>query len=79
MNIAGIIHKFLKVQDLSYDDIHRIFNINFFGTVHMVKEFLPHLLARPEAQILNVSSMGGYVPVPGQTHVRCLQSGYQVV
>ena len=67
MNIAGIIHKFRKVQDLSYDDIHRIFNINFFGTVHMVKEFLPHLLARPEAQILNVSSMGGYVPVPGQT------------
>ena len=33
----------------------------------MVKEFLPHLLKRSQAQILNVSSMGGYVPVPGQT------------
>ncbi|MEY4398197.1 MAG: hypothetical protein RLZ53_773 [Actinomycetota bacterium] len=67
MNIAGIIHKFRKVADLSYDDFHRVFGVNFFGTVHMVKEFLPHLAAREEAQILNISSMGGYVPVPGQT------------
>jgi NAD(P)-dependent dehydrogenase (short-subunit alcohol dehydrogenase family) len=67
MNIAGIIHKFHKVADLSYEDFHRVFNVNFFGTVHMVKEFLPLLSARSEAQILNVSSMGGYVPVPGQT------------
>lgn len=67
MNIAGIIHKFKHVADLSYEDFHRVFNVNFFGTVHMVKEFLPHLAKRSEAQILNISSMGGYVPVPGQT------------
>lgn len=67
MNIAGIIHKFEKVADLTYEDFHRVFNVNFFGTVHMVKEFLPILAERPEAQILNISSMGGYVPVPGQT------------
>lgn len=67
MNIAGIIQKFVKVAELSYDEVHRVFNVNFFGTVQMVKEFLPHLMARPQAQILNVSSMGGYVPVPGQT------------
>jgi short-subunit dehydrogenase len=42
-------------------------NVNFYGTVHMVKEFLPHVLTRPAAQILNIASMGGYVPVPGQT------------
>ena len=67
MNIAGIIHQFKKVADLSYEDFHRVFNVNFFGTVQMVKEFLPHLMKRPEAQILNISSMGSYVPVPGQT------------
>ncbi|MFM2308926.1 MAG: hypothetical protein RLY87_1047 [Chloroflexota bacterium] len=67
INVAGIIHKFRKVNDLSYDEIHRVMNVNYFGTVHMVKEFLPHLLKRPEAQILNISSMGGYLPVPGQT------------
>lgn len=67
INVAGIIHKFRKVNDLSYDEIHRVLNVNYFGTVHMVKEFLPHLLQRPVAQILNISSMGGYLPVPGQT------------
>ena len=67
INVAGIIHKFMGVADLSYEDFHKIFGVNFYGTVHMVKEFLPHFIKRPEAQILNVSSMGGYVPVPGQT------------
>jgi short-subunit dehydrogenase len=33
----------------------------------MVKAFLPHLLERPVAHIANVSSMGGFLPVPGQT------------
>ena len=67
INVAGIIHKFKGVAELSYEDFQRIFGVNFYGTVHMVKEFLPLLVKRPEAQILNVSSMGGYVPVPGQT------------
>jgi short-subunit dehydrogenase len=42
-------------------------NINFYGTLYMVKAFLPHLLKRPEAHIVNVSSMGGFLPVPGQS------------
>jgi len=67
INVAGIIQKFVKINDLDYADAERVFNVNFYGTLNMVKEFLPHLLARPEAQIVNISSMGGYVPVPGQS------------
>jgi short-subunit dehydrogenase len=33
----------------------------------MTKAFLPHLIKRPEAHIVNVSSMGGFFPFPGQT------------
>lgn len=33
----------------------------------MIKVFLPHLRQRPEAHIVNTSSMGGFLPVPGQT------------
>jgi short-subunit dehydrogenase len=33
----------------------------------MVKAFLPGLLKRPEAYIVNVSSMGGFLPVSGQS------------
>lgn len=67
LNVAGIIHKFVTVDQLSFEDVHRVFNVNVFGTINMVKVFLPYLIARPEAQITNISSMGSYVPVPGQT------------
>jgi short-subunit dehydrogenase len=33
----------------------------------MTKAFLPALLERPEAHIVNLSSMGGFLPFPGQT------------
>ena len=67
INNAGIIQPFIKVNDLSYEAIERVMNINFYGTLYMVKSFLPHLLTRPEAHIVNISSMGGFLPVPGQT------------
>ena len=66
INCAGIIQPFVKINDLEYEAIERVMNVNFNGTVYMTKEFLPHLLARPEAHIVNVSSMGGFLPVPGQ-------------
>jgi short-subunit dehydrogenase len=67
INNAGIIQPFIKVNELNYETIERVMNINFYGTLSMVKTFLPHLLTRPEAHIANISSMGGFLPVPGQT------------
>lgn len=67
INNAGIIQPFVKVKDLDYDIIERVMNVNFYGTLYMTKAFLPHLLERPEGYIVNVSSMGGFLPVPGQS------------
>jgi short-subunit dehydrogenase len=67
INNAGIIQPFVKIADLDFKDIERVFNVNFFGMLNMTKAFLPHLLKRPEAHIVNTSSMGGFLPVPGQT------------
>lgn len=66
VNCAGVIQPFKKIIDLDYKDIERVMNINFYGMVYLTKTALPHLLKRPEAHIANVSSMGGFVPVPGQ-------------
>lgn len=65
-NVAGIIQPFVKIQELDFDVIERVMNVNFWGVVNMSKAFLPVLLKRPEAGLLNVSSMGGFLPVPGQ-------------
>jgi short-subunit dehydrogenase len=67
INNAGIIQPFVKVNDLSFEAIERVMQVNFFGSVAVVKAFLAHLLARPEAHIVNISSMGGFLPVPGQS------------
>lgn len=67
INCAGIIQPFVKVNELDYTAIERVINVNFYGTLYMTKEFLPNLLERDEAHIVNVSSMGGFLPVPGQS------------
>jgi len=67
VNVAGIIHKFKRVNDLDFSEIERVVNVNLWGPFNLAKAFIPKLLAQPEAHILNVSSMGAYAPVPGQT------------
>jgi short-subunit dehydrogenase len=67
INNAGIIQPFDRVNDLEYDAIARVMDVNFNGTVNVTKTFLPYLLERPEGHIVSISSMGAYVPVPGQT------------
>ncbi len=67
INNAGIIQPFVRLNDLSYEAIERVLNVNLYGVIYMTKAFLPVLLKRPEAHIVNVSSMGGFFPVPGQT------------
>lgn len=67
INNAGIIQPFSRLNELDYPTIERVLNVNLYGTLFVTKAFLPHLLTRPEAHIANLSSMGGFVPVPGQT------------
>lgn len=64
---AGIIQPFVLLKDLDYDAIERVMNVNLWGTIHTTKAFLPYLLERPEGHIVNISSMGGFLPVPGQS------------
>ena len=67
INNAGIIQPFVRLNDLQYDAIERVLKVNLYGVIYMTKAFLPYLLLRPSAHIVNVSSMGGFFPVPGQT------------
>lgn len=67
INNAGIIQPFVNILDLDYDKIKLVMDVNFYGTVFMTKTFLPYLLKRPVAHVTNISSMGGFLPVPGQS------------
>lgn len=67
LNVAGIIQQFVRFQELDEAEMRRVLEVNLWGTVNTTHAFLPHLLRRPAASLVNVSSMGGFVPVPGQT------------
>src|SRR5260370_20037833 len=57
INNAGIMRE-INVHDKagSLEDITREIEINLSGPIRMVKQFLPHLKAKSEAAIINVSS-----------------------
>lgn len=67
INCAGIIQPFVGFEELEDAAVERVFAVNWGGTLHMTRVFLPLLRQRPEAHLVNVSSMGGFLPVPGQT------------
>lgn len=64
-NIAGIAQEFETVADVSDDRIETLMRVNFFGAVWLTRAFLPHLLERPRAVIMNTASLSAMVPVPG--------------
>ena len=67
LNVAGIIQPFVPLIDLEVEAMERVIDVNLWGTIHVIKAVLPHLVERPEAHVANVSSTGGFLPVPGQT------------
>lgn len=67
INNAGIIQPFIELKNLKFEQIDKVMNVNFYGTLYMTKAFLNHLLTRPEGHIVNIASMGGFFPVPGQS------------
>lgn len=79
INNAGIIQPFVRLNNLDYDAITRVLNVNLYGVIYMTKAFLPHLLERPVAHIVNVSSMGGFFPVPGQTLYGASKAGVKLL
>jgi NADP-dependent 3-hydroxy acid dehydrogenase YdfG len=55
------------VENCSYDDFEWVMKINFWGVVYGTKSFLPHFLTRPEAAIINISSIFGIIALPTQS------------
>lgn len=79
INNAGIIQPFVRLNDLEHDAIERVLNVNLYGVIYMTKAFLPHFLKRPSGHIVNVSSMGGFFPVPGQTLYGASKAGVKLL
>jgi short-subunit dehydrogenase len=66
INNAGValLGRFSEIDQAQMD---WLMNINFWGVVHGTRAFLPQLSTRPEAHIVNLSSLFGLLAPPGQT------------
>lgn len=64
VNNAGYGHEGL-VEESSLDDLRRQFDVNVFGAVAVIKAVLPQMRERRRGHILNITSMGGMMTLPG--------------
>src|SRR5690606_25849798 len=46
-------------------EMRRQFEVNVFGAVAMMKAVLPYMRQRRRGHILNITSMGGFITLPG--------------
>ncbi len=53
-----------KVVDETSESMGRLFNINYFGTYHMIEAILPGMRERNTGRIIAFGSVAGYAPVP---------------
>ena len=65
VNNAGIsIHR--NAAKTTADDIERLMAVNFFAPVYLTTAALPAMLERKHGAVINVTSVAGYVPNPGE-------------
>ncbi len=65
INNAGISMRAL-IKEASMDVVHKVMDINFYGTVNCTKYALDSILAR-KGTIVGVSSIAGYRGLPGRS------------
>jgi NAD(P)-dependent dehydrogenase (short-subunit alcohol dehydrogenase family) len=67
INNAGYGHEGI-LEESSMDELRQQFEVNFFGAVALMKAVLPFMRARRRGHIINVTSMGGRVTMPGVSY-----------
>ncbi|GJG94093.1 oxidoreductase [Cupriavidus pauculus] len=67
INNAGYGHEGV-MEESPLSEMRRQFDVNVFGAVAMMKAVLPFMRARRRGHILNITSMGGFITMPGITY-----------
>ncbi|MBD9659572.1 oxidoreductase [Pantoea sp. PNT03] len=64
VNNAGYGHEGV-MEESPLHEMRRQFDVNVFGAVAMIKALLPFMRQRRQGHILNITSMGGFITLPG--------------
>jgi NAD(P)-dependent dehydrogenase (short-subunit alcohol dehydrogenase family) len=64
VNNAGYGHEGI-FEESSLDEMRKQFDVNVFGAVAVTKAFVPYFRTRRAGRIINITSMGGSITMPG--------------
>ncbi|MCI1144606.1 oxidoreductase [Stenotrophomonas maltophilia] len=64
VNNAGYGHEGI-LEESTLAELRRQFEVNVFAPAALIKAVLPHMRARRRGHILNITSMGGFITMPG--------------
>lgn len=64
VNNAGYGHEGI-FEESPLDDMRRQFEVNVFGAVAVTQAFVPRFRERRRGHIVNITSMGGFITMPG--------------
>lgn len=64
VNNAGYGHEGV-FEESPLEEMRRQFDVNVFGAVAVTKAFVPYFRQRRAGHILNITSMGGHITLPG--------------
>ena len=53
------------VEEVHEEEIRRQFEVNVFGVLNVTRAVLPHMREMQSGHVVNISSVGGFVGVPG--------------
>jgi len=54
------------IADMTFAQIERVMDVDFWGVVNGTKAFLPYLIESGDGHVINISSLFGLLAVPGQ-------------
>jgi NAD(P)-dependent dehydrogenase (short-subunit alcohol dehydrogenase family) len=64
VNNAGYGHEGV-MEESPLSEMRKQFDVNVFGAVAMMQAVLPYMRERRQGHILNITSMGGFITLPG--------------
>ncbi|WP_282567782.1 oxidoreductase [Stenotrophomonas maltophilia] len=64
VNNAGYGHEGI-LEESTLAELRQQFEVNVFGPAALIKAVLPHMRTRRRGHILNITSMGGFITLPG--------------
>ncbi|MEH1835950.1 MAG: oxidoreductase [Nostoc sp.] len=67
------------LEEASDQDIQRVFDVNFFGVVHLIRAILPYFRQQQSGHLVNISSIAGLAPMAGSSLYAAAKSAVEGV